>query len=76
MPSDPFLASQHLLALNVLLDSRDGKEIKLVRRGKRIPWERGTVIEAFLWRTSEAYERGYQISGEEQEANDQQVSKL
>lgn len=41
-----------------------GRDIRLVRKGKQIPWTSGTFVEAFLWRTVESYEMGLDVDGE------------
>ncbi|KAL8279222.1 hypothetical protein RQP46_008478 [Phenoliferia psychrophenolica] len=69
-PSDPLLASQWSLLNQLFLDPK--KDLKLVRRGKKIPWGNGCKVEAFLWRTVDSYERGYSEEYEIMEAYKEQ----
>ncbi|GAA5877081.1 hypothetical protein JCM8547_007301 [Rhodosporidiobolus lusitaniae] len=44
----------------LLLDAR--KDLRFVRRSKLLPWTPGTFLVAFLYRTSESYERGLEFA--------------
>ncbi|GAA5965567.1 hypothetical protein JCM21900_005158 [Sporobolomyces salmonicolor] len=50
-------ASIESIKKNLLLDAN--KDMRLVRRSKRLPWTPDTYLETFVWRLNSSYERGF-----------------
>ena len=60
-------ASKKVIAGNLLLNA--SRDLQLVRRGKRLPWESNLYIEALVWRTTPAYESGLAFAFERQQGS-------
>ncbi|GAA5920248.1 hypothetical protein JCM1841_000443 [Sporobolomyces salmonicolor] len=61
-------ASIESIKKNLLLDAN--KDMRLVRRSKRLPWTPGTYLETFVWRLNSSYERGFDYEYELSQAEE------